>query len=436
MNTFTANTRIESTKVNENFAELVAERNGWTSISSATYNAANSIVSAPYAAVASKGDKFRVTQSIPLTAYFPLEDKDSDVGSFTVSNIGTPTYTAGKFTNALTLNGTDQALSINDVATLKPTGAFTIGCWVKSSGTGDMAIFQSKSKNTNYGGIFLIMSSKKIRFQTGSNTSTSYSDIAGSADYNDNAWHYVVCSYQNNFGKLFVDGVLVASGYMMAPAYASTNYIRVGCMNETGSNNNWFNGQIDDMFFINGYAVDLEWVQTQYALGTAQGTANITPNQYFNIIDVNKATNVITLIGGADYVLYNGTITNPNYSKSNAVGFPVINFASTVNGLSAIGNAGLKFQIDGHLMTIWPSISGKLGGTSNATTFSFTIPIAAVSSFFQTAFVQDNGTDIDGGQITVSAGSATVNVYKSWFNGAFTNSGAKGVYFNRLTIEI
>jgi hypothetical protein len=65
-----------------------------------------------------------------------------------MANIGTPTYTAGKFSNALTLNGTDQALAITDHADFKPTGEFTIGAWFKTSNTGAAKmIFASYSMN-------------------------------------------------------------------------------------------------------------------------------------------------------------------------------------------------------------------------------------------------------------------------------------------------
>jgi hypothetical protein len=100
------------------------------------------------------GDKVKCNQSIPLSAYWPMEDKDDDMGVATVANIGTPTYTAGKFSNALTLNGSDQALAITDAAVFKPTGAFTIGAWVKpTASASDKFIFQSFSDNTNANGI-------------------------------------------------------------------------------------------------------------------------------------------------------------------------------------------------------------------------------------------------------------------------------------------
>jgi hypothetical protein len=292
----------------------------------------------------SVGDKVKCNQSIPLTAYFPLEDKDSDVGSFTVANVGTPTYTAGKFSNALTLNGTDQALAITDDALLKPTGAFTMAGWFKTANTGAVKmIFQSRAVPSSTQGINLyVNASNQLSTQTGNGTTSS--TVSGSTVVTDNALHYVVVSYQSNHIKIFLDGVLEASGYAMTPTYAATNYVRIGCGNDSGSNNNWFNGQIDDFFFKNGFAVDQYWVAAKYAAATAQGTANITATYQGYVTAVTDT--LLTVTGGADYALYNGTITSPYYSKSSSpVGFPS-------EGVSLGTNPVQTLTMDGRTATI------------------------------------------------------------------------------------
>jgi hypothetical protein len=271
----------------------------------------------------SVGDKFKADQVVPLTSQWSFDTNSSDgKGVASMSNIGTPTYTAGKFGNALTLNGTDQALSITDAAVFKPTGAFTIGMWIKkSAAVGENCIFQSYSNISNAAGIklYVTQTTGKLEFATGNNAG-QYSLITGGTTIDTN-YHYVVVEWQENFAKIFLDGVLEVSGYMAAPVYNATNYVRIGCARDNASNASWFKGQIDDLFFINGHAVDQYWVAAKYAADTAQGTADITTTYQGYVTAFTDTT--LTLTGGSDYVLYNSTLSSPYYSKSSSpVGFP------------------------------------------------------------------------------------------------------------------
>jgi hypothetical protein len=300
--------------------------NGWNPITETHTRASETTITIPAGGLLkyAVSDKYKANQSIPLSAYWPMEDKDDDIIPATTANIGTPTYTAGKFNNALTLNGTDQALAITDATVFKPTGAFTLGMWVKSASAGaNKWLFQSYSDNTNANGIRVyIDSANHISFDVGANAADAQNTLAGTTTLTNNAWHYVIVSSQGNHTKLFVDGVLEASGYTATPTYAATNYVRIGCAQVAGgANTAWMNGQIDDLFFINGHAVDQYWVAAKYAAATAQTTANITATYQGYVTAVTDT--LLTLTGGADYALYNGTITSPHYSKaSSPVGFP------------------------------------------------------------------------------------------------------------------
>lgn len=295
-------------------ATIKGNVSGWIEANETfTYNAAG-------IALASGGDikyspayRLKLDQSVPITAYWPLEDKDEDIIPATTADVGTPTYTAGKFGNALTLDGSTDALAVTDAAAFKPTGPFSVGFWVKTTNAGTQAVFQSKSKNTNYAGFFCLVNAGKVLFQSGNNASALWSSVDGATSVNDGNWHYVICAYQSNFGRVYVDGVLDASGYMMSPTYAATNYVRIGCMNEAGSNSYWFNGQIDDLFLINGYAVDAAWVAAKYAAATAQGVAATPVTSYF--IVTKTAAQLLSIFGGNQYTLINAAITNPYYSQ-------------------------------------------------------------------------------------------------------------------------
>ena len=74
-------------------------------------------------------------------------------------------------------------------------------------------------------------------------------------------------------------------------------------------------------------------------------------------------------------------------------------------------------------------------GTSTATTFTFTVPVAPLESKFNFApvFVKDNGAQQTVmGHLEASAGSTTISAYKTWYQGAWTNANAKNLFFNQI----
>ena len=271
--------------------------------------------------------KYQQTQAIQNYWTFDATNADSK-GTAVMANIGVPTYTAGKFSNALTLDGASQALSITDAAAFKPTDNFTIGCWFKTSNTGaGKMLFQSYSQNTNRAGINLYVSSTNtLSFESGNNTgSTTYTSMNGSTTVTDGNWHYVVVSFRNNFSQMYLDGKLETSGYMMTPSYAATNYVRIGCQNNSGANITWFNGQIDDLFLA-AYAWDEQTVLAKYVSTTAQGTSDVTM-QKFALVTASSYSNpstTVTMFSGTDHTLMNAAISNAYYSTQKAPnGLPI-----------------------------------------------------------------------------------------------------------------
>lgn len=274
--------------------------------------------------ILSPGMRHLCSQDHALTAYWSMDtNSNSDVGSFNGTDTAM-TYTAGKFGNAATFNGTTSKIVIADNAALKPTGEFTLGCWFKTGTTGTIkTIFQSYSQNTAVAGLQLrILTSNFLAVTIGKNTGTTvgidYLTLTGTTTVTDNALHYVVVSFRNNYMQIYLDGRLEVSGYMPTPTYAATNYVRVGASNTAGGADvDFMNGQIDDLFLINGYALDEKTVKAKYDAQTAQGTGDITVQKYALITAVGAysgGNTPITIWGGTDYSLSNSTISSPYYA--------------------------------------------------------------------------------------------------------------------------
>lgn len=302
---------------------------GWISQGSTwTYSSADGStgvvsINSDVTTILQKGTRVKYSQSQALTAYFPMDSNSTaTVGTFTSTDTSM-TYTAGKFSNAATFNGTTSKIVITDTALMKPTGEFTLGLWMKSSVAGGKLLFQSLSKNTNWAGFYVGVSASStiealIGKNTGATLGTDATYVSGSKNICDNAWHYIVLTYRNNYLQVYVDGVLEVASYSYAPAYAATNYVRIGCYNTTGTDGTFMNGQIDDIYLINGYALDEKTIYDKYVAATAQGTGSLTLTKYGIVTAVGAYSGGVTLVtfwGGTDFSLANATVSSPYYSN-------------------------------------------------------------------------------------------------------------------------
>ena len=103
-------------------------------------------------------------------------------------------------------------------------------------------------------------------------------------------------------------------------------------------------------------------------------------------------------------------------------------YASTVVGFSATTVSRVRYIFMGRIL----NISGTITGTSNATTFTFTVPVAPVYLFTgSTGQISNNSTNpTTPGLIYITAGSTTVNLFKDFSGAAWTASGSKGADFS------
>lgn len=345
--------------------------------------------------------RISITQTQALTAYFPMDSSSTPFGGFSTTDTAM-TYTSGKFSNAATFNGTTSKIVVTDAAGLKPTGDFTLGCWFKTSATGaQKQIFASYSLNTNVAGMqFSVNSSNFLRLVIGNNTggaaavNVSYVDLAGTTTVTDGAWHYAVCTYRNNYAQIYLDGKLEAESYVpVPPAYAATNYVRIGCMNlGAGAGDQFFfNGQIDDLFLINGYALDEATVYAKYLAGTAQGPNAISVEKMGLITAVGAysgSATLVTIYFGTDYLLTNDTITSPRYSR---LDFPA-RFPANPNKWSVVVKSYVRASKTTPAANTWygTSLLSSAGPSITIPAGHWNIPYKALIGFSDTTVTAFN----------------------------------------------
>ena len=224
-----------------------------------------------------------ITRFVPA-AYYRFEHSalttDTGAGGHTLTNIGTPAEdSSGKFGYAVAL-ASGACYSAVDHADFKPTGAFTMGLWVKTSVTGvQKELFSSYSQNTNRAGIYMYITAANVgAFLTGKNTGTTigtdYQTVGGVTNVCDGNWHFMVVTWNTTYLRFYVDGKIDSGNpvsWPNAPAYAETNYVRVGCKSNSGSVVDALTGSLDDVWLLNGRALSSTDISNLY--GTYPTTA-------------------------------------------------------------------------------------------------------------------------------------------------------------------
>lgn len=136
-------------------------------------------------------------------------------------------------------------------------------------------------------------------------------------------------------------------------------------------------------------------------------------------------TTTITLITTSSYAMAATTITDTYLSYiENPEGFPTsFGFTQSYTGFSVNPTQTITWTTVGNRLFL--GIQTLANGTSNATTFTMSLPITVAVNAIDFANVRDNGTEKLG--VGYAAGTtSTLTYYNGTFGTAFTNSGSKG----------
>ena len=147
-----------------------------------------------------------------LVAWWPGDGNAQDIAG---GNNGTmqngATFATGMVTQAFSLDGVDDEVSIPDAAALRVTGAITIATWIKYATCnhifGWCAVItkspDGQAVNWNYG-LIVNRTTGQMNFTNG-NGSSWFSQYAG-PNIKDNTWHHVAATYGSGSVKYYVDG--------------------------------------------------------------------------------------------------------------------------------------------------------------------------------------------------------------------------------------
>lgn len=165
-------------------------------------------------------------------------------GNNNTGTIGTATWTAGKYGNALLFNGTTAKVTVNDSASLHLTTAMTLEAWVKpvasvvawkdviEKGADDYYLMAS----SNNGGL----PAAGGKFATSALFATSPLPVG--------VWTHLATTYDGTTQRFYVNGVQVSSRPLTGTIGVSTKPIQFGGDDTFGQ---FFTGAIDEVRIYN-----------------------------------------------------------------------------------------------------------------------------------------------------------------------------------------
>jgi autotransporter-associated beta strand protein len=373
-----------------------------------------------YYYVVSAQDKFGDTANSPekkigirqLTTYYRFNETSgttaSDASGLSPSAqlVNGATFTAGKFGNGVSLNGSSQYVALPN-GLINGIGDVTISAWVYLNSLNTWArLFDFGADTDRY--MFLApYNGSQMRFAITKFTGAGEQGINGPA-LTAGTWNHVAVTLKadnagSGVGTLYLNGVAVASNTAMTftpdmigrLVNATNNYIG----RSQYSGDPYLNGRVDDFRIYNG-ALSTAEIAALYALSPVAPAAPTNTSAtavLSSVIDlswsgVSGATNYLvqrSLTSGGPYAVVASGITDTNYSDAGLTGNTTYYYV-----IAAANNGGVS-----------PN-----SPQASATTLT---PPAAPTSL--------TATGLYGGQIvlswTASAGATSYNIKRAMFSG-------------------
>ena len=173
-----------------------------------------------------------------VVSHYKFDGNAADsIGANNGTQVGNPTYAAGRYDQAISLDGDGDYLNCGNDASFNITDAVTLSIWLKGTfnNTWDSIIEKGYNWIVSRGA-----GDNAVFFCLGLN------NVQGTANINDNKWHHVAALYDGSKMLLYVDGELEGSQVASGSLNVSTANVYIG-----GNTSQSFNGLIDDVFIYN-----------------------------------------------------------------------------------------------------------------------------------------------------------------------------------------
>lgn len=353
-----------------------------------------------------------LAQSLNLVAAYSFDEgAGASVGDASGNgNTGVITGAAwtsqSKFGSALSFDGVNDWITVNDAASLDLTNAMTLSAWVYPTALASWrtALLKERAGGLGYA---LYASSDTSRPSGYVNVGGADRDATGAAALALNGWSHLAVTYDGAALRLYVNGAQVASQAVAGGLPASTGMLRIGGNGVWGE---YFQGRIDEVRIYNRAQTAAE-IQTDMAtpIGSAPppppppGASTVgqwaTPVE-LGLVAVNMVhlhTGKVLMYSGENHGGTSASVWDPTTGVVRSVPAPYNVFCS---GHSAMAD-GRILVVGGH-----DNAGGVLGSNEaaifNPTTESWTsVPRMAQRRWYPTA------TTLPDGRVLVTSGATT-----------------------------
>jgi len=180
-----------------------------------------------------------------MFAHYPLNGNSTNYGSQGSATDTSITYTTGKIFQAASFNGTTSKIDLDDFNEGIYTYSFSV--WIYGTVSGAAADIFSKYVSANER-VAVTVGSGLVYF-TNSNKTNNEDAVTGSV-LSNNTWHHIICTYDGEYGRVYVDNVLQAtSPSIINGLIPQQSHAYLG---ERGNSSRFYSGLIDDFRFYEG----------------------------------------------------------------------------------------------------------------------------------------------------------------------------------------
>jgi uncharacterized protein YjdB len=263
--------------------------------------------------------------------------------------------TSGKFGGALSFNGANSWITVNDAASLDLTSGVTIEAWVKlSTATGWQAIvIKERPGGLSYA---LYAANTDHNAPVAALHTSSDVNLYGNSPLAVNTWTHVALTYDGTMLMLYVNGAQITSQSLSGAMPVSTSPLRIGGDSIWGE---YFNGVIDE---VRVYNRALSAAEIQTDMNTPINAAPQTG------LTVAPGTFTLTTFGGIQQLT--STATYSDGSTQNVTSNAGTSYSSSNTAVATVSTTGQVKAVANGTATI----TSTYGGFSATATATVNIP--------------------------------------------------------------
>jgi hypothetical protein len=155
--------------------------------------------------------------------------------------------------SAFEFDGVNSYIYVKDRESLKLTMGLTIAAWVKTSQSLPFAgiIVKANPVEPTTGYTLCVDDKQKLRAYIMWSHPVDMAMVESEIKITDGKWHFIAVTYDGEFARLYIDGMLDGTDFYMRGANGNTEPLLIGWDQSTWLSHRHFEGSIDDVRLYN-----------------------------------------------------------------------------------------------------------------------------------------------------------------------------------------